>query len=112
MRGFQAKSRLKMGLVLTVALTGLAACSDIDNMFGDDNSDMSASDAAAPSAGSLNNAPGGVGAAPIAAPVAGGAPVATITPINIENGADTGTQVNRTIQTLRAQMSGLEQKLA
>jgi hypothetical protein len=36
----------------------------------------------------------------------------TITPVNIEAGADTGTQVNRTIQTLRTQMMGVESKLA
>ena len=111
MRGFQAKSRLKLGLVLAVALTGLAACSDIDNMFGDDTSDQSASDAAAPTAGSSAN--GGTSLdMPLSAPVAGGAPVATITPVTIEAGSDTGTQVNKTIQTLRGQVSSLEQKLA
>jgi hypothetical protein len=36
----------------------------------------------------------------------------TITPVTIEPGADTGTQVNRTIQTLRAQISGLQTRLA
>jgi hypothetical protein len=102
-----------MGLVLAVALTGLAACSDIDNMFGDDSSDMSASDAAAPVAGSTGGGAGANNPFPTSAPapVAGGAPVATITPVSIENGADTGTQVNKTIQTLRAQVAGLEQKL-
>jgi chromosome segregation ATPase len=43
--------------------------------------------------------------------VAGGAPVATITPVTIEGGADTGTAVNKTIQSLRAQVAGLQQRL-
>ena len=103
-----------MGLVLAFALTGLAACSDIDSMFGDDSSDTSAADAAAPTAGSTA-APTADSAFPSAAPTAsvqGGAPVATIVPIAIDPGSDTGTQVNRTIQALRGQVAGLEQKLA
>jgi hypothetical protein len=113
MRGFQSKSRLAMGLVLAFALTGLAACSDIDSMFGDDTSDMSASDAAAPTAGSTGGTSTDFPApAPTATAAAGGAPVATITPVAIDPGSDTGTQVNRTIQALRAQVAGLEQKLS
>ena len=38
--------------------------------------------------------------------------MATITPVSIDPGSDTGTQVNKTIQTLRDQVSGLETKLA
>jgi hypothetical protein len=111
MRGIPARQRLKKGLFLAFALTAglsLTACSDIDNMFGDDTN-MSAefppdSGAPPPTAGF---------AAPAALPAAsGGAPVTTITPINIENGADTGTAVNKTIQSLRAQVAGLQQRLA
>ncbi|HKU66085.1 MAG TPA: hypothetical protein VJQ06_13615, partial [Rhizomicrobium sp.] len=84
----------------------LTACSDIDNMFGDSGADMAAdvpADAGAPPAASL--------AAPLpAAP--GAAPVATITPITIEGGSDTGTAVNKTVQSLRAQIAGLQQRLA
>jgi hypothetical protein len=122
MRGFPAKTRLKTSLFLAFAMSAglsLAACSDIDSMFGDSNEDMSASDAAAPTAGSAGNAPPpAVFAAPApaaAAPVAtatGGVPVATITPVAIEQGPDTGTAVNKTIQTIRGQVAGLEQKLA
>ena len=114
MRGFSAKRGLKPGLLLACVLTaGLAACSDIDNML-DSNSDISASDAAQPTSASMA---GGAGAPPTAEappPMAsgGGAPVATITPVAIDPGSDTGTQVNRTIQTLRGQVSGLETKLA
>jgi hypothetical protein len=113
MRGIPAKRGLKSGLLLACVLTaglGLTACSDLDNMFEDSNSDISASDAAAPTATGGTALPAPTAEAP---PVAsGGAPVATITPVTIDPGSDTGTQVNKTIQTLRAQMSGLEGKLA
>jgi hypothetical protein len=114
MRGLPAKTRLKKSLFLAFALTaglGLTACSDIDNLFGDDTT---ADNAPPPDAGAPASAfPGG--AAPMAAaPVTGGglAPVATITPVLIDPGSDTGTAVSKTIQTLRAQVSGLEGKLA
>ncbi len=108
MRGRSSKQGLKKSLFLAFALSaglGLAACSDLDAMLGDDTSgDMTASDA--PTAGP----------APAAAPMntaeAGGAPVATITPVAIDAGPDTGTAVNKTIQSLRAQVSGLQSKLA
>ena len=111
MRGLSSKQGLKKGLFLAFALTaglGLAACSDLDAMLGDDTSgDMAASDA--PTAGSGFPAT----QAPVStAAVAGGAPVATITPVTIDAGADTGTAVNKTIQSLRAQVSGLQSKLA
>lgn len=115
MRGIPARQRLKKGLVLAFAVTAglsLAACSDIDSMFDDSASvDMSAE--LPPDAGAAPPT-AGFGAAPSAAlPAApGGAPVATITPITIENGADTGTAVNKTIQSLRAQVAGLQQRLA
>ena len=120
MRGFPAKSRLKTGLFLAFALTAglsLAACSDIDSMFGDDTTDdMSAADAAAPTAGSVRHAAPGdpradiAAPAPVAAPV-GGPPAAASRsppsrPVAIEPGSDTGTAVNKTIQTLRGQVVG------
>jgi len=114
MRGIPATHGLKRGLFLAFALTaglGLAACSDVDSQFGGDSGDMTASDA--PSAGGDAGAPPTAAAPPVAmAPSSGGAPVATITPVTIEAGADTGTAVNKTIQSLRAQVAGLQQKLA
>jgi len=111
MRGIPATHGLKRGLFLAFALTaglGLAACSDLDSLFGGDSGDMTASDA--PTAGNAGAPPT---AAPVAmAPSSGGAPVATITPVTIDAGADTGTAVNKTIQSLRAQVAGLQQKLA
>jgi len=114
MRGLSGKPRLKQGLFLACALTasfGLASCSDIgnsiDSLFGSD--DEAAANAAPPDTGGADQAP----PAPVAAaPAAGGVPVATITPVTIEPGADTGTAVNKTIQTVRNQVAGLEGKLA
>ena len=114
MRGLSGKPRLKQGLFLACALTasfGLASCSDIgnsiDSLFGDD--DATANAAAPPDTGTADQAP----PAPVAAaPATGGVPVATITPVTIEPGADTGTAVNKTIQTVRSQVAGLEGKLA
>jgi hypothetical protein len=112
MRGFSAKPRLKRSLILAFALTtglGLTACSDIDNLFGDEG-DATADAGPPPDAG------GFPAAAPVAsnAPITSGglAPAVTITPVAIEAGSDTGTAVNKTIQSLRSQVSGLESKLA
>lgn len=108
MRGIPARHGLKKGLFLAFAVaTGLslAACSDIDSMFSDE-SEMAYD---APTADS------GAGMPPTAAPlntVPGAAPVATITPVTIDAGPNTGTAVNQTIQSLRAQVSGLQSKLA
>jgi hypothetical protein len=111
MRGLSVKTGLKRSFVLAFALaTGLSltACSDIDNLFGDEGE--ATADAGPPP---------DAGAFPTAAPVAstsatnsGLAPAVTIMPVAIEAGSDTGTAVNKTIQTLRAQLSGLEGKLA
>ncbi|HEU0096341.1 MAG TPA: hypothetical protein VFQ52_07785 [Rhizomicrobium sp.] len=112
MRGLPARQGLKKGLVLAFAVTAglsLAACSDVDAMFGDDSGGMSASDA--PTAGDTGAPPTATAYAP-AAVVPGGAPVATITPVTIDAGADTGTAVNKTIQSLRAQVSSLQSRLA
>ncbi len=113
MRGIPASNGLKKGLVLAFALAAalsLGACSDIDEMFGGD--DTSAAAEAPPTAAADTAAPP-TAAAPMSAPVsAGAAPVATITPVTVENGPDTGTAVNKTIQSLRAQVAGLQQRLA
>jgi hypothetical protein len=121
MRGFPAKLRLRPGLFLALALAGtsLAACADLDAaLFGDETS-TAADDLAAPPPPVAAVPPSAFGnvnvpmpAAPVAPAPAGGVPVATITPIQIAPGADTGTQVNRTIQSIRAQIQGLQQKIA
>jgi hypothetical protein len=115
MRGFPAKRGLKPGLLLACVLTaGLAACTDVDNMFAGSD-DISASDVAQPTAAGMApdaGAPPTAGLPPPPTASAGTAPMATITPVTINPGTDTGTQVNKTIQTLRGQVSGLETKLA
>ncbi|HZQ41320.1 MAG TPA: hypothetical protein VFA87_11015 [Rhizomicrobium sp.] len=113
MRGIPAQHGLKRGLFLAFALAAglsLSACSDIDNPFGGDDTEMAepAPSAAPPDAGAPPTA-GPAAPQPIAA---GAAPVATITPVTIESGPDTGTAVNKTIQSLRAQVAGLQQRLA
>lgn len=120
MRGISARPGLKRGLFLAFALTaglGLTACSDIDSMFGGESEDIAAE--APPTAEAAGAAPPtAMASAPLAAPVgaqplsAGAAPVATITPVNIDNGPDTGTAVNKTVQALRNQVMGLQQKLS
>ena len=112
MRGIPAKHGLKRSLFLAFALTaglGLAACSDIDSMFGgDESADMAA---AAPTAGDAGAPP--TASAPMSLPASSGsALVATISPVTIDAGPDTGTGVNKTIQSLRAQVAGLQQKLS
>ena len=117
MRGIRSavagqKSRLVSALALVAGL-GLAGCSDIDNsLFGDQG------DAGAPAPSADQFPPGNGGGAPEgtmpgAAPVSSGpAPVVAITPVQIEPGANTGTGVNATIATLRAQIQTLEDHLA
>src|SRR6185312_13236734 len=115
MRGFPANRGLKPGLLLACVLTaGLAACTDVDNMFAGSD-DISASDVAQPTAAGMApdaGAPPTAGLPPPPTASAGIAPMATITPVTINPGSDTGTPVNKTIQTLRGQVSGLETKLA
>lgn len=112
MSGHSANQRLKPGLVLACALIGglgLAACSDIDQMFGGEETAPTATPVAG-NEGAAANAPPTAEAAPTAG--GGNALLTAITPVTIEPGPDTGTAVNKTIQTLRTQMSGLETKVA
>ena len=114
MRGIPAQHGLKKGLFLAFALAAglsLGACTDLDNMFGGDDTEMAEPPptAAAPDASAPPTA-GPVAAVPTT--TAGAAPVATITPVTIESGPDTGTAVNKTVQSLRAEVAGLQQRLA
>ena len=112
MRGISAQHGLKKGLFLAFALTAglsLAACSSVDSLFGDDSE--ASADAFPPSAADAGAPPSAASSTPM--PVtAGSAPVATITPVTIDGGADTGTAVNKTIQAIRNQVAGLQQKLS
>jgi hypothetical protein len=110
------RSRALLALLLGTTL-GLAGCGSIDDaLFGSDTSDQGAAPAEqqaaaaepqAPAAGVLPGAEGQPGApAPVAGPATAG-----ITPVTIEQGQDTGTAVNHTIQSLRGQVAGIQDRL-
>lgn len=101
-----------MGLVLAFAISAavnLAACSDIDSLFGG-GEEETATAAPPPTAGE-NTAPPTATPAPTTSSASNSALVATITPVTIEPGPDTGTAVNKTIQTMRAQVSDVQNKM-
>jgi len=104
-------SRL-LGALALVAGVGLSGCSDVDSMlFGDSGSapdTATASPVGTPAAPTAMPAP--VSSTPSAAP-SGIGPVATITPVTIEPGSDTGTAVSKTVASLRAQVSSLQGSL-
>lgn len=112
-------SRLRMLLPLVMALS-LTGCGSVDSMLfgGDDPSEpVAASDAAMPEgAGALDGdaSSSGDATAPVtykadasSVPV----PVATITPVNIEPGSNTGTAVSKTTAGLRAQLVELQKNI-
>ncbi|MDE1939654.1 MAG: hypothetical protein KGI68_11575 [Alphaproteobacteria bacterium] len=105
-----ASSRIFSTLILVAGL-GLSGCADVDNMlFGDsgtapDNTQTSAApDTTAPAPGSMPMTSASMSSGTVA-------PVATITPVPIEPGSDTGTAVSKTIASLRAQVSALQNSL-
>ena len=113
--GQRVLSRIFSALLLVAGL-GLAGCTDIDSMlFGDsgtapDESQSKASPAPAPTPA---YAPAPTSYASLPAPSGStAAPVATITPVSIEPGSDTGTAVGRSVASLRSQISGLQGSLA
>jgi hypothetical protein len=93
-----------------VAGLGLAGCADIDSMlFGDTGAAPEEGQSEAGSA----IAPKQTSYAYVAPPSGStAAPVATITPISVEPGSDTGTAVSKSVASLRAQISGLQGSLA
>jgi len=116
MAGRAAVSRISSGffraLVLLVGV-GLAGCSDIDSMlFGDSGTEpettppvtATTSAPAAPSSSYTSSAANEM-------PPAATGQIATITPVTIEPGSDTGTAVSKTIASLRAQVSALQGSL-
>ena len=107
--GSRVSSRIFSALVLVAGL-GLAGCADVDSMlFGDsstapDNDQSQTSSAVAPTPTAPAYVPASSGGAT--------APVATITPVSIEPGSDTGTAVSKSVASLRSQISGLQGSLA
>jgi hypothetical protein len=102
-----------LALLLGTTL-GLAGCGSIDDaLFGGDTGDQgaapadTAAQASAPSAGMLPGAAPSEGTMPQASgPVASG-----LTPVTIEQGQDTGTAVSHTVQSLRAQVAGIQDRI-
>jgi hypothetical protein len=122
MKHWTAAPSARRGVLLALSLTtalGLAGCGSIDDMlFGSDTPEPAAPAASAPSAGGQgtfeSSAPGTMpgsteggqaGTAPAGATTAG------ITPITIDPGSDTGTAVSHTIQSLRSDVAGIQDKV-
>jgi hypothetical protein len=107
------RSQALLALLLGTTL-GLAGCGSIDDaLFGGDTGDQgaapadTAAQASAPSAGMLPGAAPSEGTMPQASgPVASG-----LTPVTIEQGQDTGTAVSHTVQSLRAQVAGIQDRI-
>ena len=107
------RSQALLALLLGTTL-GLAGCGSIDDaLFGGDTSDQGAAPTEAPqapaasSAGMLPGASASEGTMPQASgPVASG-----LTPVTIEQGSDTGTAVSHTVQSLRTQVAGIQDRI-
>ncbi len=117
-----APSARRSGALLALSLTtalGLAGCGSVDDMlFGSDTSATAAAPAAAPAGGEGTADNSGAGTMPGSADngPAGTAPgpattTAGITPVTIDPGSDTGTSVSHTIQSLRTDVSGIQDKI-
>ena len=106
------------GLALTIGL-GLAGCGSIDDaLFGPSSEAPAQSEAPAPAASSdqpsmSSSMPGTLpmSSSSMGAASAGSAVSGSLTPVPIEQGSDTGTPVNHTIQNLRGELSGLQDKV-
>lgn len=119
-----ASATRRSGALLALSLAlALAGCGTIDDaLFGSDTSDQGeAATAPAPetaaqpatTAGTLPGSQEGTQEGTLPGTTTG-TPVAAsagITPVTIESGPDTGTAVNHTIQSLRAQISAVQDKI-
>jgi hypothetical protein len=108
--GSRGSSRIFSALLLVVGL-GLAGCADVDSMlFGDTGTTAVNGESQVSPAGTPTTQPTYVGVPAPSGSTA--APVATITPLSIEPGSDTGTAVSKSVASLRTQISGLQGSLA
>lgn len=100
-----------LGALALVAGMGLSGCADVDSMlFGDSGSDTESAGPVSSGSPTSYSAPsyGTPGAPSVAAPTGGHGTVAAVTPVSIEQGADTGTAVSKTVASVRGQVSGLQ----
>jgi hypothetical protein len=102
------------GLALAIGL-GLAGCGSIDNALFGSNTESEPT-APAPANSSDQTSSNMPGTLPSTGSTSGGAPAGSaqsgsLTPVSIEAGSDTGTAVSHTIQGLRDELSGLNDKI-
>ena len=95
---------------------GLSGCGTIDDMLFGPETPEQATPAPAPAAnqtvpGVLPGAPQEEGALPPVSPMATASASAGITAVPIEPGSDTGTAVGHTVQSLRSDVSGIQDKI-
>ncbi len=118
-------SRRSLTVLLTTAALGLAGCGDIDDaMFGDTPNTTQATPA--PTSGEAGTLPSSSsttttttysgssepGTLPGSASASiNGGPGITVTPVNIEQGSDTGTAVGQKVAQLRGDVAGLQDKI-
>jgi hypothetical protein len=94
--------------LVVLAAIGLAGCSDIDSMlFGDSGGEAQGPTASTPSQPTYTPTTSAPAAGEAQQPATIGT-VATITPVTVEPGNDTGTAVSKTVASLRAQLSALQ----
>jgi len=102
------------GLALAIGL-GLAGCGSIDNaLFGSNTESEPTAPAPANSSDQTSsNMPGTLPStgSTSGGALAGSAQSGSLTPVSIEAGSDTGTAVSHTIQGLRDELSGLNDKI-
>lgn len=137
MKAFQAtraSSRI-LGALALMASLGLAGCSDVDNALFGENNDLdqastapgtldsdngeagTTAPATAPTRSAVQSQPlsAAPGTLPDQAPAASSSTIssmAAITPVQIEQGSNTGTAVSGTVGNLRAQVMTLEDHIA
>jgi hypothetical protein len=105
------------GLALSIGL-GLAGCGSIDDaLFGPPSNEAPAQTEASTAPSDQGTASSNIpGTLPMSSASAGGGSMVpsvsgAVTPVPIEQGSDTGTPVNHTIQNLRGELAGLQDKI-
>ncbi len=117
-----AAARRTGGLLALSLALGLSGCGSIDDMlFGSDTTAPAPAAQASAAPAADNGAPTGAGTMPgspegtmPAATGGTGAPAAAtagITPVTIEPGSDTGTTVSHTVQSLRSDVTSIQDRI-
>jgi hypothetical protein len=121
MRGKKAArtgTRRSLALVVVAGLAPwLAGCADMDDaLFGPDQTQA---EGPSQTAGSLpgstlsdSSAGSTAGSLPVSTGSVGTGTMASITPVSIDAGSDTGTAVGHKIQELRSEIAGLQEKIS